>query len=80
MKKACVVLIVSKVDRQRLAVFNLERSAWEGWKSMIMDVKQDSLTWAKFKKRFNVMFMPEITKNVVERQLLDLPQGDMIAN
>lgn len=66
MKKSFIVLRVSEIDQQRLAVFNLKGSAWEWWKSVSTDAEQDTLTWVEFERRFNRMFIPETTKNTVK--------------
>ena len=62
MRKVFAILRVGAVDQQRLAVFNLEGSAWEWWKSMSTAGEQDTVTWAEFETRFDTMFMPETSR------------------
>lgn len=44
---------------------------------MSTNTELEKLSWEKFERSFNIMFIPEMTKNAVGLQLLDLQQGDM---
>lgn len=77
MRKVFNILKIGDVDRQRLAVFNLEGGAWEWWESVSTEAEQDTVTWIEFQKRFDTMFMPETSKNAKELELHNLHQGSM---
>lgn len=77
MKKIFSVLRVSNVEQQKLTVYNLEDSDLEWWKSVSITAEQDVLEWAEFERRFNVMFIPESSKNAKEKELLQLKQGEL---
>ena len=59
MKKVFSILRVGAVDQQSLAVFNLTGSAWEWWKSASTEAEQNTVTWTKFERRFNIIFIPK---------------------
>ena len=44
MVKVFIILKVKDVDRQRLAIYNLEGSAWEWWRSINTNGDLDNLT------------------------------------
>lgn len=43
MMKVFLVLGVSSIEQQKLAVFNFEGSAWEWWKFVCVGVKQETI-------------------------------------
>ena len=57
MVKVFTILRVESIERQRLAVYNLEGSAWEWWKSINSNGDLDDLTWSAFEKKFDTMFL-----------------------
>ena len=62
-------------DRVLIASSQLLSRALDWYELLIAEVDETTLTWAQFRQRFELKFIPESEKNSLARRFLDLKQG-----
>ena len=69
---------LTPVQRQELAVHQLDGTARFWWDSIVDGLDLTTMTWEEFKTRFQSRFIPETTRFQLYREFLELRQeGDM---